>query len=169
MGKLILFISFLQVLATSAALPLESPTNSSVQPAVVSNPTAFQATRSLVAAPAKAPSTSPDPIPAYKLYTYYGDRYRDPFIPLIGEVRSDQYSDKPPSISSLTLKGILVDAQGRVALLMSGNSSYILRKGRLYNGHNIMVKGISGIVKTNSVILIGSDRTVREIKEKTAL
>src|SRR5690349_19190928 len=59
-------------------------------------------------------------------YNYFGDRYRDPFIPLLGEVRSDQSLDRPPPVSSLTLKGIVGDANGRMALLSSGVSSYIL-------------------------------------------
>ena len=107
--------------------------------------------------------------PGYQLYTYYGDRYRDPFVPLVGEIRSDSGQDRPPQIGSLLLKGIIRDAKSRMALLTSGVNSYILRGGRLYDGRNRMVKGISGIVKVGSVILIGSDRTVRELKEKAAL
>lgn len=107
--------------------------------------------------------------PSYLLYNYYGDRYRDPFIPLLGEVHNDQSSDRSPQTASLVLKGIVQDANGRMALLTSGSSSYILRGGRLYNGRNHMLKGISGVVKTNSVIIIGSDRTVRELQVKVAL
>ena len=62
------------------------------------------------------------------------------------------------------LKGIVQDARGRMALLTSGVSSYILRGGRLYDVRNRMVKKISGVIKAESVILIGSDRTVRELR-----
>jgi hypothetical protein len=102
--------------------------------------------------------------PEYTSYTYYGDRYRDPFVALNGDYRNDQGADRPPQISSLLLKGIIQDAKGRVALLTSGVSSYILRGGRLYDGRNHMMKGISGIIKNNSVVLMGSDRTVKELK-----
>ena len=102
--------------------------------------------------------------PEYTTYTYYGDRYRDPFVALNGDYRNDQGADRPPQISSLLLKGIIQDDKGRVALLTSGVSSYILRGGRLYDGRNHLMKGISGVIKTNSVMLMGSDRTVKELK-----
>jgi hypothetical protein len=107
---------------------------------------------------------------SYKNYTYYGDRYRDPFIPLNGEIRGDLSAlDRPPQAASLLLKGIVQDAKGRMALLTSGVNSYILKGGRLYDGRNRMVKKIAGVIKTESVVIIGSDRTVRELKTKTPL
>jgi hypothetical protein len=107
---------------------------------------------------------------SYKNYTYYGDRYRDPFIPLNGDIRTDQSAlDRPPQIASLSLKGIVQDAKGRMALLTSGLNSYILKGGRLYDGRNRMVKKIAGVIKTESVVLIGADRTVREIRTKSPL
>ena len=106
---------------------------------------------------------------SYKSYTYYADRYRDPFVPLTGEFRTDQTLDHPPQIASLSLKGIVQDARGRMALLTSGVSSYILKGGRLYDGRNRMVKKIAGVIKTESVVLIGADRTVREIRTKSPL
>ena len=109
------------------------------------------------------------PAPAYLLYKYYGDRYRDPFVPLIGEARPDQFADHPPQVASLSLKGIVQDSKGRMALLTSGVSSYILRGGRLYDGRNHVIKGISGVIKSNSVILIGADHTVRELRVTVAL
>lgn len=120
----------------------------------------------------KAPAKTDAPAPAqplYKTYSYYGDRYRDPFIPLNGEFRTDQNTDRPPQVATLTLKGIVQDARGRMALLTSGASSYILRGGRLYDGRNKMVKKIAGVIKTESVVIIGADRTVREIKTKSSL
>ena len=56
-----------------------------------------------------------------------------------------------------------------MALLTSGVSSYILRGGRLYDGRNHLMKGISGVIKPNSVVLMGSDRTVRELKVSVTL
>src|SRR5436190_23492714 len=108
-----------------------------------------------------APAKTPSP---YQLYTYYADRYRDPFIPLTGGMYMDQGTDRPPQISALLLKGIIQDTKGRMALLTSGASSYILRGGRLYDGRNHLMKGISGVIKSNTVVLMGSDRTVKELK-----
>ncbi len=114
------------------------------------------------AAPLPAAQTT-KVVPDYQRYAYHGDRFRDPFVPLVGE-RRDQGSDMPPQISSLILKGIIQDGKSRMALLTSGVSSYILRGGRLYDGRNHLMKGVSGIVKQQSVVLMGSDRTVRELK-----
>lgn len=117
-----------------------------------------------------ATSVSTGSVPSYKNYTYYGDRYRDPFIPLNGDTRSDlQALDRPPQIASLTLKGIVQDAKGRMALLTSGVNSYILKGGRLYDERNKLVKKIAGVIKTDSVVIIGADRTVRELKTKSPL
>jgi hypothetical protein len=119
---------------------------------------------------AAASAVSPPSAPSYKSYTYYGDHYRDPFIPLNGDMRGDQESyDRTPQVSSLALKGIVQDAKGRMALLTSGINSYILRGGRLYDNRNKMIKKIAGVIKTDSVVIIGSDRTVRELKTKAPL
>jgi hypothetical protein len=140
--------------ATSA--PVKVPVASTVKPSMT--PSSSQTAKAGLTAPEPA-----KPVPAYQLYSYYGDRYRDPFISLTGEAHVDQGADHPPQITSLLLKGIIQDSRGRVALLTSGASSYILRGGRLYDGRNHLMKGISGIVKMNTVILMGSDRTVREL------
>ncbi len=116
-----------------------------------------------------AAQTPAKPLAEYQTYTYYGDRYRDPFIALNGDYRNDQGADRPPQISTLLLKGIVQDDKGRVALLTSGISSYILRGGRLYDGRNHVMKGISGVIKMNSVVLMGSDRTVKELKVSNAI
>lgn len=107
-------------------------------------------------------ATPPKPTPFYKTYTYRGDRFRDPFVPLVGDTRTDQ-GNRPPQVASLVLRGIVMDARGRMALLTSGVSSYILRDGRLYDNLNRMVKGISGVIRKDSVLVIGADRTVREL------
>ncbi len=132
-------------------------------------PTVFFVGAELSAAQMPIP-TPPAPASSYKTYTYYGDRYRDPFIPLNSDIRTDQSAlDRPPQAASLVLRGIVQDARGRMALLTSGVSSYILKGGRLYDGRNRMIKKIAGVIKTDSVVIIGSDRTVREIKTKTPL
>ncbi len=153
MNKQPLLISFSLILGTSLLAIAATPA-----PAPVKN------------APSSVSADTPAPVqPAYKSYSYYGDKYRDPFIPLTGEFRIDQGADRPPQIVTLMLKGIVQDARGRMALLTSGASSYILKGGRLYDGRNRMVKKIAGVIKTESVVIIGADRTVREIKAKSAL
>jgi hypothetical protein len=145
-----------------------APLSAAMNPLV---PTASAAT-TLPASPSVKPPAPASPMPAklalpsYELYTYYGDRYRDPFIPLIGQMFSDKSVDRPPQTASLLLKGIIEDAHGRMALLASGVSTYILKGGRLYDSHNKMVKGMSGVIKANSVVVIGADHTVRELKVK---
>jgi hypothetical protein len=135
------------------------------EPASGSRQPLLSAAAGVMAVTATAPSA-----PSYKNYTYYGDRYRDPFIPLNGDIRTDQNAlDRPPPLSSLALKGIVQDAKGRMALLTSGVNSYILRGGRLYDSRNKMVKKIAGVIKTDSVVIIGSDKTVRELKTKSPL
>lgn len=107
--------------------------------------------------------------PSYLLYTYMGDHYRDPFIPLIGEGVTNSALDRPPQVASLVLKGIVQDAKGRMALLNSGASSYILRGGHLYDGNNRLVKGIAGVIKQESALLIGPDHTPHEVFIKKSL
>jgi len=98
-----------------------------------------------------------------------GDHYRDPFIPLLGEGITNTTLDRPPQVSSLLLKGIVQDAKGRMALLTSGVNSYILRGGRLYDGNNKLVRGIAGVIKQESTLLIGPDHTPHEVFIKKTL
>lgn len=146
------FFSLLFIPVSAAAAP----------PAPVTSPAATTATNAVTTAPAA-------PKPAYMSYTFYADRYRDPFVPLLGENRGDSGVEAQVQIASLQLKGIVSDVNGRMALLTSGVSSFILRGGRLYDGRNRMVKKVSGVIKAESVVLIGADRTVRELRQKQTL
>lgn len=154
-------IVFVLLMAVSVRLYAVDKVPLNTLPMAMKAPTASPSNSVVTTKTPSAPVEKPKP--AYLLYNYHADRYRDPFIPLLGEARSDQ-PDRPPQITSLVLKGIVQDTKGRMALLSSGVSSYILRAGRLYDGRNLMVKGISGVIKTNSVLLIGSDRTVKELQ-----
>lgn len=145
--KLTLFFVFAGVIALKAETPV-SPTVAGI----------------------KTTPAMDKPAPSYKSYSYYGDRYRDPFMPLNSDIRSDQNAmERPPQVASLILKGIVQDSKGRMALLTSGVSSYILRGGRLYDGRNRMIKKIAGVIKTDSVVVIGADRVVRELRIKPAI
>src|SRR5437879_4861298 len=126
MDKILLLI-VLQIVCVFVSAPGQGASPAPVRPPMTTpakGPVAVQ--RPVVAKPVTVAAEPPKPVPAYQLYSYYGDRYRDPFIALTGEYRSDQGTDRPPQISTLLLKGIIQDEKGRVALLTSGASSYIL-------------------------------------------
>jgi hypothetical protein len=150
------------------APPLAVPAPTSV-PAAPPPSDAGSAPAAPVAATPAALTVASPAARSYSAYSYYGERYRDPFVPLVGDIRTDSQFDRPPAIASLVLKGIVQDTKGRMALLTSGVSSYILRGGRLFDGRNRAVKKISGVIKTDSVVLIGADRTVRELRTKINL
>jgi hypothetical protein len=116
---------------TFAPLMVHAASQASTITQVGAVKTSMPASSSVASTPSAGAATPATPKPAYQLYTYYGDRYRDPFIPLTGEFRSDQGNDRPPQVSTLLLKGIIQDQKSRVALLTSGISSYILKGGRL--------------------------------------
>ncbi|MFH1380367.1 MAG: hypothetical protein ABII23_08825 [bacterium] len=104
-------------------------------------------------------------------YEYLGIKFKDPFIPLVGEgssviIKTDGEGALDPA--SLTLKGILLDKNEKLAALVdtSGNS-YIIKGKRLYNQKGDIIDGIVGIVKLESVIIITKDKTVRELKLKS--
>src|SRR6188472_1170170 len=89
-GTLILW-GTLAVGLNAAPAPAAKTANPGVQLAKPGAPAA-------VAAPAPAQSALTS---GYKTYVYYGDKYRDPFIPLNGDLRSDGALERPPQITSL--------------------------------------------------------------------
>jgi hypothetical protein len=99
-------------------------------------------------------------------YYYQGERYRDPFVPLIGPGRSLYQPGEiiPPNLGTLMLKGIMTDRQGvNIAILSSGGVSYFLKNGRLYDSQYRLIPGITGVVKKDRVLVITSDRIVKEL------
>lgn len=120
-----------------------------------------------------APLDTPDQTPYKKKEfirtDYKGDKFRDPFIPLNGEgyVASSHSDEVPvPNIGSLVLKGIFDDGKLKMALISGGGINYILKGSRLYDNRQRSVKGISGIIKSESVIIIAPDKTTKELKLK---
>jgi hypothetical protein len=99
-------------------------------------------------------------------YAYAGDRYRDPFMPLNGEGMSLVGSDDVviPNVASLTLKGIMTDGKQKIAIISGGSISYVLRGKFLYDNRQRLVRGITGIIKEESVIVIAPDKTTKEIR-----
>lgn len=118
--------------------------------------------KKLLSAPVKAEE------PPYK---YLGLKFKDPFIPLIGGAKFSRISQEETGEidpASLSLKGILIDSQDKMATLVDtfGNS-YIIKNKRLYNRKGELIEGIVGIVKLETVVIITKDKTVRELKLKS--
>lgn len=99
-------------------------------------------------------------------FAYHGDRYRDPFIPLTGEGVPVTASEEvvTPNIGTLALKGIFNDGKIKMALISGGNISYVLKGSMLYDNRQRLVKGVSGVIKNDSVILIAPDKTTKELR-----
>jgi len=98
---------------------------------------------------------------------YKGDKYRDPFVALNGEgYFSATLSDEAavPNIGNLILKGIFDDGKLKIALISGGGINYILKGSHLFDNRQRLVRGISGIIKKDSVIMIAPDKTTKELK-----
>jgi len=98
-------------------------------------------------------------------YVYHGDQRPDPFIPQNIESASVPTGDiVTPNISALSLKGIFAAGKQKTAIITAGGLTYILKDSRLYDNRQRMIKGLSGAIKTDSVIMIAQDKTMRELK-----
>jgi Tfp pilus assembly protein PilP len=117
-------------------------------------------------APKAEASGSPQQKTEPPRYVYQGDRVRDPFIPLTGEYVSQSTNDEIiiPNLAALNLKGIFEDGKNTVAIVNGGGITYMLKGSRLYDNRQRIVKGITGIIKKESVVLISADKTIKELK-----
>ncbi|MHB9155783.1 MAG: hypothetical protein ACYC5N_08870 [Endomicrobiales bacterium] len=99
-------------------------------------------------------------------HEYRGERFRDPFVPLNSDIVTANLSDDVPvpNISNLSLKGIFDDDKQKVALINGGQVNYLLKGNRLYDNRNRLVKGFSGVIRTESVLIIGADKTTKELR-----
>lgn len=99
-------------------------------------------------------------------YNYTGDRYRDPFIPLnsnISMLPSDSDEIPVPNIGSLSLKGILYDGKQKIAIINGGGITYMLKDSRLFDNRQRLVRGITGAIKKEAVIIIAPDKSTKEL------
>ena len=103
-------------------------------------------------------------IPEGKPFHYRGDRFRDPFTPITSDLSYRSSSIVVPNINDLILHGIVRDGNQSIAILKSGNCSYTLLNGRVYDSMQRLIKGMSGVIKTESVVVYGRDGASREIK-----
>jgi hypothetical protein len=98
-------------------------------------------------------------------YVYKGAQRPDPFVPLNIETAIVLTGEIViPNISTLSLKGIFSLGKQRTAIIAGVGTTYLLKDSRLYDNRQRLIKGISGAVKKDSVILIAQDKTMRELK-----
>jgi hypothetical protein len=101
--------------------------------------------------------------PAAPTYTYQGERFRDPFVPLVGVPDGGRY-DAPPAAGPLLpfnpadaeLKGILKTTTGRWAVLRTSDGvTYMVQNGKIIDPKRKEVEGFQGIVKEKSLVILG--------------
>jgi hypothetical protein len=118
------------------------------------------------ASTAPAAAQAPDE-PVY----VYNSAGRDPFIPLSGGPAADMGSqDKEVGAfnpTSVELKGILRTLTGRWAVLSgNGGERYVVENGKLLDPKKKAVEGYVGIIKEKTLVLIGPNNQVTELKLK---
>jgi hypothetical protein len=100
-------------------------------------------------------------------YVYRAEQFKDPFSPVTGESNIPLSSEDviAPNLGALSLKGIFDDNKGqKVALINAGGFSYTLKGKYLYDNRQRLVKGFTGVIKKDSVIMIAPDNTTKEFK-----
>lgn len=117
----------------------------------------------------KPPVINFNPAPALQdapRYEYAGDRTRDPFHPLSldGSSAGPVGDVVVPSVGSLILKGIMADEKQKIAIIIGGGISYVLKGKYLYDNRQRLVSGITGVIKDQSVIIIAPDKTTKELR-----
>ena len=103
---------------------------------------------------------------AVPLYVYAGTQNRDPFQPLSldGSTASPVGDVVVPPVGSLILKGIIKDGTQKIAIISGGGIGYVLKGKYLYDNRQRLVRGITGVIKDESVIIIAPDKTTKEIR-----
>jgi len=121
----------------------------------------------------KMPEYVPPKPPA--VYIYQGADYRDPFVPTGSTfisnstgTFSDDFMDKE-KMTTLKLRGIIRGTISGDAALITDTlgGAYILTKGKLYNRKSLVLKGVSGVIGSNSVTISGGGTTIELKLKKT--
>ncbi|MBI4395836.1 MAG: hypothetical protein HY548_01990 [Elusimicrobia bacterium] len=105
-------------------------------------------------------------------YVYKADKMRDPFIPLVGQgmaefVPASSSTEGDFSPETVELKGMLKTKSGRWAVLRAtGGATFLVKEGKILDSKRKAVVGYVGIVKEKSLVLIGPDNKVTELKLK---
>lgn len=101
---------------------------------------------------------------------YTGDRVRDPFLPVsMGSGPSSRPADEKEGptvvdIHALQLRGLMKDSAADFAIFAGDfGQTFFLRVGRLYDGRNKPVPGVTGRIKIKQkrVELITADKDVQ--------
>ncbi len=126
---------------------------------------------SAVATPV-TPSTAPASSTEDPVYVYNASS-RDPFIPLSGGPAAEVGTSSPEkeagafNPTSVELKGIIRTLTGRWAILAgNGGERYVVENGKLLDPKKKAVEGYVGIIKEKSLVLIGPNNQVTELKLK---
>ncbi len=109
-------------------------------------------------------------------YVFKGDRFRDPFIPLVGASlgyegpRASAEPLSPFNPSNVEVKGIIKTTSGRWAVLRTSEGvTYLVQNGKIYDPKRKPVEGYQCVVKEKSVVVMGPGKQESElllIKEK---
>ena len=129
-------IAALAALAPAAALAAPPPAPASAAPAAMPKAATPPEVKTSTTAPVQTVGT---------IYTV--DKMRDPFLKMSGGALS--FKPMMPedfNIHNLSLRGLMKDSGSDYALFSDVNfgASFILRKGRLYDGKGKLVPGVSG-------------------------
>ena len=116
-------------------------------------------------------NSTPPVVPGY---VYKGDRFRDPFIPLIGAPTAGYEIARPVSepLSPFNpvgaeLKGILKTTTGRWAVIRtSEGGTYLVQNGKIFDPKRKAVEGFQGIVKEKTVVILGPKNQEVEVRLK---
>ncbi|MBK8574125.1 MAG: hypothetical protein IPN90_00055 [Elusimicrobia bacterium] len=124
--------------------------------------------------PATASAVLVSTPPAAPAYVFRGDRFRDPFLPLLGAPGGG--FDIPRSLSEplspfnpvgADLKGILKTTTGRWALIRTSEGvTYLVQNGKIFDPKRKAVEGYQGIVKEKTVVILGPKNQEVEIRLK---
>lgn len=128
---------------------------------------AFAAKPASAPVPGSAPAS--DDEPEY----VYTPALRDPFFPLAGAAAAGpaKFADKQPegpfNPAAVQLKGILRTSTGRWAVLTATTGErFVVENGKVLDSKRKPVDGFVGIIKAKSLVLIGRDNQVTELKLK---
>jgi hypothetical protein len=110
--------------------------------------------------------------PGQEEYVYKGEKTRDPFVPLQGQAgwdlsRTSSAEPEDFNPSGVELKGIIQTKNARLAVLKTPTgSSFLVKNGKIQDAKRQVVEGYVGIVKERSLVVIGPNNQVTELKLK---
>lgn len=129
--------------------------------------------KKVVVLPPKIPIEEPVK-PEPPVYRYTSFQLRDPFLPLVvtapkGEVRPAGKVDLTAiEITALNLSGLIWDRSESLAMFHDGNNfGYIFKHGNLLADNGKVIKGISGCIKSNNLVVLTQDKTTVTFNLKT--